>query len=62
MVKTAAYVALFSVAEFLIRVGILTWMYRKSMINVYIIALNFVIIFTNSGIGVLFKVLYISLY
>lgn len=59
---TSSLVSLFSVVEFLIRVGILVSVYRQSFLNVYIIGLNFVIIFTNCGIGLLFQVLYVSMY
>lgn len=54
--------ALFTVSEFFIRIGLFTHLYLNSIVSVYVVGINFICIFTNCGIGYLFKTLYISLY
>ena len=59
---TSSIVALFTIVELFIRFGILIQIYNLNFINFYIVGLDVVIIFTNCGIGLLFKLLYITLY
>lgn len=55
-------IALYSISEFMIRLGIITSLYQIRTMNVYIIGINFISIFNNAAIGVLFNVLYMQAY
>lgn len=58
----SAFLALFSVLEFMCRFGLLVNLYKSPLLSVYLNGFTFISIFGNTTIAYIFKRLYLSLY